>query len=303
MLVTGGVWPSGALMYVETNHPAEPRQRPTATLPEDRKDHQATRLPSGNVLVTGGLLASAPGTPNAGALRYRPEVGAGSAVWLATAAMIQPRQSHTQTLLPGTGTHGRVLVAGGFSGPQGWQDSAEIYDEATNAWTRTLPMLHKHSGHTATLLADGSVLVAGGSDGPQASAYTETYAPAGNQWQAAGSMGSQREFHTATLLADGRVSLFIAEPDGPGKNPLALQRMNLQGKAAVLAPTDSSYEAVRQRYQEKFPQSKMMFGFGDFSLWELKMQDAHLVLGFGQAYTAQASAPATWKHQAPDKKP
>ncbi|MBX3234927.1 MAG: pyridoxamine 5'-phosphate oxidase family protein [Nitrospiraceae bacterium] len=114
---------------------------------------------------------------------------------------------------------------------------------------------------------------------------------------------SRLAFHTQHLLADGRVSLFIAEPDGPGKNPLALQRMNLQGKAAVLAPTDSSYEAVRQRYQEKFPQSKMMFGFGDFSLWELKMQDAHLVLGFGQAYTAQASAPATWKHQAPDKKP
>ncbi|HOV19054.1 MAG TPA: IPTL-CTERM sorting domain-containing protein [Ottowia sp.] len=221
VLVTGGVWPSGALMYVETNHPAEPRQRPTATLPEDRKDHQATRLPSGNVLVTGGLLASAPGTPNAGALRYRPEVGAGSAVWLATAAMIQPRQSHTQTLLPGTGTHGRVLVAGGFSGPQGWQDSAEIYDEATNAWTRTLPMLHKHSGHTATLLADGSVLVAGGSDGPQASAYTETYAPAGNQWQAAGSMGSQREFHTATLLADGRVLVAGGWADSPSSGALA----------------------------------------------------------------------------------
>lgn len=113
---------------------------------------------------------------------------------------------------------------------------------------------------------------------------------------------SKLAFHTQHLLADGRVSLFIAEPDGPGKNPLALQRMNLQGEAAVLVQADRSYEEVKQRYQEKFPQSKMMFGFGDFALWELRMQDAHLVLGFGQAYTAQAVSPTRWHHQVPEKK-
>jgi putative heme iron utilization protein len=115
---------------------------------------------------------------------------------------------------------------------------------------------------------------------------------------------SRLAFHTQHLSADPRVGLFIAEPDGPGKNPLALQRMNLQGEAAILPPTDPAYEGVKQRYQEKFPQSKMMFGFGDFALWELRLQEAHLVLGFGQAYTAQAASPNDWKHQAPEgKKP
>jgi hypothetical protein len=46
----------------------------------------------------------------------------------------------------------------------------------------------------------------------------------------------------------------------------------------------------------------MMFSFADFALWELRLQEAHLVLGFGQAYTAQAGAPNDWKHQAPEGK-
>lgn len=41
----------------------------------------------------------------------------------------------------------------------------------------------------------------------------------------------------------------------------------------------------------------MMFGFADFSLWELRLQDAHLILGFGQAYLADANSPLTWIHQ------
>jgi putative heme iron utilization protein len=63
-----------------------------------------------------------------------------------------------------------------------------------------------------------------------------------------------------------------------------------------------AYESVKQRYLAKFPQSHMMFSFGDFALWELRMQDAHLVLGFGQAYQARSSAPGQWQHQKPDKK-
>jgi hypothetical protein len=60
---------------------------------------------------------------------------------------------------------------------------------------------------------------------------------------------------------------------------------------------------VKQRYLTRFPQSQMMFGFSDFSLWELRMSDAHLVLGFGQAYQSHSEAPAQWHHQRPDKKP
>jgi hypothetical protein len=46
----------------------------------------------------------------------------------------------------------------------------------------------------------------------------------------------------------------------------------------------------------------MMFDFADFSLWELRLQDAHLVLGFGQVYIADATTPLTWIHQRPRMK-
>ena len=124
----------------------------------------------------------------------------------------------------------------------------------------------------------------------------------GDDWSCLYLHLSRLAFHTQHLLADPRASLFIAEPDMPGKNPLALQRINLQGHAAIISPAGALYDTIRQRYLEKFPQSTMMFGFGDFSLWELRMQDAHLVLGFGQAYLADASAPRQWRHQKPEKK-
>ena len=46
---------------------------------------------------------------------------------------------------------------------------------------------------------------------------------------------SRLAFHTQHMIEDPRVSLFIAEPDGAGKNPSTLQRLNLQGTGAVLS--------------------------------------------------------------------
>ncbi len=109
--------------------------------------------------------------------------------------------------------------------------------------------------------------------------------------------------HTRYMREDPRVSLFIAEPDGTGKNPSALQRLNLQGTGTILSASHASYDEVKQRYLAQFPQSRMLFGFGDFALWELHMSDAHLVLGFGQAYQARSANPREWHHQTPDKKP
>jgi putative heme iron utilization protein len=123
-----------------------------------------------------------------------------------------------------------------------------------------------------------------------------------NDWSRVYLHLSRLASHTQHLAADSRVSLFIAEPDKPGKNPMALQRLNLQGDAVILPPTDAFYDAVKQQYLAKFPQSQMMFGFSDFSLWELRMRDAHFVLGFGQAYQAHSPAPSQWHHQKPETK-
>src|SRR5262249_7044591 len=59
---------------------------------------------------------------------------------------------------------------------------------------------------TATLLANGKVLVVGGtSDGTTALSSAELYDPGTNTWSAAGSLGTARDGHTATLLANGKV--------------------------------------------------------------------------------------------------
>ncbi len=119
----------------------------------------------------------------------------------------------------------------------------------------------------------------------------------GSDWTRAYLHLSRLALHTQHLMTDPRVSLFIAEPDGQGKNPLALRRMNLQGEAMILPPDTPSYDDIREQYLGRFPQAKMMFGFGDFSLWELRLDDAHFVLGFGQAFVSSATTPARWVHQ------
>src|SRR5882672_3701249 len=58
--------------------------------------------------------------------------------------------------------------------------------------------------HTATLLSDGKVLVAGGAPFAEA-ATSELYDPITQTWTNTGALNIGREFHTATLLPDGSV--------------------------------------------------------------------------------------------------
>lgn len=125
----------------------------------------------------------------------------------------------------------------------------------------------------------------------------------GSDWTRAYLHLSRLALHTQHLMTDPRVSLFIAEPDGPEKNPLALRRLNLQGKAAILSPDAPSYQEVRKRYLSRFPKAEMMFGFGDFALWELRLEDAHFVLGFGQAFVSIGETPSRWVHQKVERPP
>ena len=69
------------------------------------------------------------------------------------------RTGHTATLLPS----GKVLVAGGHSGPGNDLSSAELYDPATNTWSPADRMTTARANyHSATLLPSGKVLVVGG---------------------------------------------------------------------------------------------------------------------------------------------
>jgi len=123
----------------------------------------------------------------------------------------------------------------------------------------------------------------------------------GEGWTRAYIHVSRLALHTEHLLLDPRVGLFVSEPDRQGKNPLALRRMNLQGAAASLHADAPHYAEVKARYLARFPQSTITFDFADFALWELRLEGAHFVLGFGQAYLAEAAAPLTWIHQKPEQ--
>jgi hypothetical protein len=59
--------------------------------------------------------------------------------------------------------------------------------------------------HTATLLGDGAVLIAGGMAGTVALSSTELFDPASGSFTPSGDMHTAREWHTATLLNNGKV--------------------------------------------------------------------------------------------------
>lgn len=168
----------------------------TEEMIQGRDGHTATLLPDGRVLVAGGHAADRV----ASAELYDPVAG----TWAATGDMTEPYYGHTATLL----LDGTVLVAGGDapSGPgaRGWPH-AELYDPVTGTWVATSPMVTPRLGHTATLLADGRVLVTGGANPGDAGSAAELYDPVTGRWRAIGDMIEARAGHTATLLPDGRV--------------------------------------------------------------------------------------------------
>ena len=75
---------------------------------------------------------------------------------------------------------------------------------ASKLWPLTGSLNAARDAHTATLLSDGRVLVAGGFDGAPL-AGSELYDPASGTWALTGSLNIARSHHTATLLNDGRV--------------------------------------------------------------------------------------------------
>src|SRR5690349_13898481 len=94
-----------------------------------------------------------------------------------------------------------TLVTGGQMAPASHTLSAE---EAA-APVESMTMLVERRGHTATRLADGRVLIAGGENGSGTLNQTELYDPAAGTFSAAANMATARADHSATLLADGRV--------------------------------------------------------------------------------------------------
>jgi WD40 repeat protein len=167
----------------------------TGDMTASRTGHTATLLPDGRVLITGGATV---GSVVASAELYNPVSG----TFTATGNMSAGRSAHTATLLvdgtvlitgpdntaelfsPGTETFsvvgelitpgssatatrrndGTVLVAGGYSGGRGrasWA-TAELFAPESGGFVAMGSLITARDGHTATRLADDTVLVTGG---------------------------------------------------------------------------------------------------------------------------------------------
>src|SRR5712691_6023296 len=164
--------------------------------------HTATLLPNGKVLVVGGSQSN---HMLANAELYDPR----TRKWGPAGTLTMPRSLHTATLL----NNGKVLVVGGSPIEPMYLGSlatAELYDPQTNSWATAASMHTPRSYHTATLLADGRVMVIGGIEASnditgRVLASTELYDPIANSWTVGMPMSVARAKHTATLLADHRV--------------------------------------------------------------------------------------------------
>lgn len=98
-----------------------------------------------------------------------------------------------------------MLVVGGTQDSTNGLSSAEIYDPATGVWSPTGSLHTGRNTHVATLLPNGTVLVAGGAGAhrvPLASA--EIYDPATGSWTETGSLANARWLTSGVSLSDGR---------------------------------------------------------------------------------------------------
>jgi len=188
------------LASAELYDPASGRFALTGSMVTGRELHSATIMSDGKVLIAGG--EDAKGYAVARAETYDPAIGA----FVPTGSMGVGRYGHTATALPG----GDVLIAGGERIDEDGFDialsSAEIYNPATGRFHPTGSMRVARKHHTATLLRDGQVLLAGGEDNNgHALESAELYNPGSGTFRTTGRMMSAHDSGTATLLGDGSV--------------------------------------------------------------------------------------------------
>src|SRR5271165_502668 len=209
-----------------------------------RVGHVAVLLPSGKVLIAGGWIGH--GSTDEAEL-YDPATGKFAEI----SHMTMKRGRPEATLL----RDGNVLITGGADGSGAGTNivSAEIFDAASLKFRSTGSMHRARLSHTATLLSDGKVLIAGGR-GSEVEASAELYDPKTGAFTETGRMLTARYKHTAGLLPDGRVLLAGGSDDRDWHGTLASAEIYdpQRGTFAATAPLNRARfqlpdEAVRLR--------------------------------------------------------
>jgi hypothetical protein len=200
VLVAGGTGGEAPTLTAEVYDPDTDTWTVTGAMGVWRASPTIELLNDGKVLVAGGF---GPGVEITSAELYNPDTRS----WTMTGTLHESRvDGSSATLLK----NGEVLVVGGNNGQLPGVgvagSTAELYDPLTGSWTLTARTIEGQGGHSATLMADGTVLVAGGIS--QAGApipATEYYHPDTASWAVGPSMLVARYSGLAAPLADGRV--------------------------------------------------------------------------------------------------
>jgi hypothetical protein len=147
--------------------PAKDAWAPTGFMNIGRAFATATMLPTGQVLVAGGIDGA--GFVTSESELYDPA----TRTWTTVGRMGFKRYAHTATLLP----DGQVLVAGGCVAV------SELYDPRSRTWSPAGRLAVMRSSHTSLLLANGTIMITGGHDGTNTPlSSVELFVPAKKQW-------------------------------------------------------------------------------------------------------------------------
>lgn len=162
--------------------------------------------PGGRLVLALGMVAALAACSSAPTnAPATPPPAAAAVEGIATVDAIVERAAHTATPL----LDGRVLVTGGcvIDGCGEATDTSEVFDPAAGTFALTATMTTPRSGHSATQLPSGDVLLVGGyaAEGQPPLDSAELYEAATGRFIPAGAMAVGRGAHSAALLPDGRV--------------------------------------------------------------------------------------------------
>ncbi len=89
--------------------------------------------------------------------------------------------------------------------------------------------------------------------------------------------------HAPGLAAGGPVGVLLHEQDAPEKDPLQIRRATFECAVHALERGSEAWNEGRERYVGKFPDGRITFNLGDFTLYRLGFQHGLYVAGFGRA--------------------
>ena len=242
VLVAGGTNNGVALTSAELYNLMAGTWASTGSMHVARSQARAVLLPNGSALIVGGCVNDCLSATTSSAELYNPTAG----TFAATGSMVQARAEFGITLL----ANGQVLVAGGCTaydanGCLAVTNKAEIYNPATGTWKATGALRGARHAMTATRLASGKVLVAGGATASMdALNSTEIYDPIAKTWTLGAKMLQARSDYASIMLGSGKV-LFTG---GENINGVSINKAELYNTSSGTFTATGNMTATREEH-------------------------------------------------------